>query len=48
MILLYIFSMAISINLFSTLLLFCVSVKFELVIPVCASRFCVSHFVALF
>ncbi len=50
MILQYIFSMAISTNLFATLLLFCVSVKFELAIPfsLCASRFCASHFVALF
>ncbi len=33
MILQYIFSKAISTNLFATLLLFCVSVKFELAIP---------------
>ncbi len=45
MILLYIFSMATSTNLFATVLLFCVSVKFELVIPFFPLRFtflCVS------
>ncbi len=39
MILLCIFSMAISTNLFATLLLFCVSVKFELAIPFSTLRF---------
>ncbi len=35
----YLFSMAISTHLFSTLLLFCVSVKFELAIPFSPLRF---------
>ncbi len=39
MILQYIFSMAISTNLFATLLLYCVSVKFELAIPFSPLRF---------
>ncbi len=39
MILQYIFSMAISTNLFAMLLLFCVSVKFELAIPFFTLRF---------
>ncbi len=39
MILQYIFSIAISTNLFATLLLFCVSVKFELAIPFSTLRF---------
>ncbi len=39
MILQYIFSMAISTNLFATLLLFCVSVKFQIVIPLSPLRF---------
>ncbi len=39
MILQYIFSMAISTNLFATLLLYCVSVKFELAIPFFTLRF---------
>ncbi len=45
MILQYIFSMAISTNLFATLLLFCVSVKFGFAIPFSPLRFtflCVS------
>ncbi len=39
MIMQYIFFMAISSNLFAMLLLFCVSVKFELVIPFSPLRF---------
>ncbi len=41
--------MVISTNLFASLLLFSVSVKFELVIQfsLCASRFCMSHFLTL-
>ncbi len=39
MLLQYIFSVAISTNLFAMLLLFCVSVKFELAIPFSHLRF---------
>ncbi len=48
MILQYIFSIATSTNLFTTLLLFCVSVQVELAIIFCASRSCASHIVPLF
>ncbi len=38
-----VFSMAISTNLFATLLLYCVSVKFELAIPFSTLRFTFLH-----
>ncbi len=43
MILQYIFSMAISTNLFATLLLYCVSFKYELAIPFSPLRFTFLH-----